>query len=195
MKRRTTKKKRKGSDVRAATKVDISYIPFYIALLFTTLSNIVGIFFQDSPPTDLDGTYSVYGIDINVSKGVYMWDNIPQKLLNTNPISFVWPDGTRQTLQKDMGDKIQWEARRPSGELKTIYWIRKSTTEVPPADPDPPSKTSQVMGSITGSIVYLGIIFFLCKSGHTTWAWVMVFGGAIIAVLLILLIGVGLAMS
>ena len=114
------------------------------------------------------------------------------EVVSKHGIKFIGPSSK---LIADMGDKIQWEARRPSGELKTIYWIRKSTTEVPPADPDPPSKTSQVMGSITGSIVYLGIIFFLCKSGHTTWAWVMVFGGAIIAVLLILLIGVGLAMS
>jgi len=202
MKRRTNKKKRKGSDIKATTKVDISYSPFYIALLFM-LSNLVRIIFQDPPtlpPTDIDGTYSVYGIDINVKKGVYMWDNKPQKLLNTDPISFEWPDGTRQTLQEDMGDKIQWEARTPNGELKTIYWIRKEGTtedpEDPPANPDPPpSKTSQIMGSIAGSIVYLGIIFFLCKSGHTTWAWIMAFGGVILAVLLILLIGVGLAMS
>ena len=193
MKRRTNKKKRKGSDVKSATKVEISYIPFYIALLFT-LFHIAGIIFQDPPPTTLDGTYSVYGIEINVSKGVYMWDNIPQKLLNTNPISFVWPDGTRQTLQKDMGDKIQWEARRPNGDLETIYWIRKDATDDPPANPDPlPSKTSQIMGSIAGSIVYLGIIFFLCKSGHTTWAWIMTFGVFILAVILLLLIGVGYA--
>ena len=141
MKRRTNKKKRGGTDVKEvakeaakeavkeATKVEISYTPFYIALLFA-LSNLVGIIFQD-PPT---------------------------------------------TASPTTGDP--------------------SDPNDPPANPDPPpSKTSQIMGSIAGSIVYLGIIFFLCKSGNTTWAWVMVFGGAIIAVLLILLIGVGLAMS
>ena len=139
MKRRTTKKKRGGTDVKEvakeaakeavkeATKVEISYTPFYIAALFA-LSNLVGIIFQDPPAPPTTGD------------------------------------------QNDPND--------------------------PPANPEPPpSKTSQVMGSIAGSIVYLGIIFFLCKSGHTTWAWVMVFGGAIIALLLILLIGVGLAMS
>ena len=66
-----------------------------------------------------------------------------------------------------------------------------------PSDPsnkpsDPPSKKSQLIGSISGSVFYIGLIFILCHSGHTTWAWFVLLGGAILAIILILLIFVAL---
>lgn len=139
----------------------IVFIPFISMTIITTL--LLFVFGMDPASGNYNynvtnynssfnynntGTWKIIYADgttdfITVNNGYYNLNNQDYQLLNSNPITIKWPDGTVQTLDVVNNDgMVRWTTTSSLNKYSYIIWVPVSNTLLQNANPCPPNMTA-----------------------------------------------------